>query len=145
MCSLSSHSSPPLNPAHTQYARYKCPNCSYHGQRMYLIQPQQQSIESQCWCLLLMCRYIACAHNSFYHFRMVVLCITFGLLAVAAFVESINTYSWLNKRYNCNCYQAYKSQQPVHKISQIYFVFVLSYPNYLHYCNKIFITGYYRI
>ena len=29
----------PLSLVHAQYIRYKCPNCSNHGQRMYLIQP----------------------------------------------------------------------------------------------------------
>ena len=30
------------------------------------------------------------AQNSFYHFRMVIKCVTFGLLAVAAILESSN-------------------------------------------------------
>ena len=48
-CSLFSHASPPLNPAHAQYTKYKCQNRSntagYHEQHMYLIHPllsQQQ-------------------------------------------------------------------------------------------------------
>ena len=31
-----------------------------------------------------------CAQNSFYHFRKVVTCATFGLLAVAAYLKSSN-------------------------------------------------------
>ena len=54
MCSLSSCASPPSNPAHAQYTRYKHLNCLNHGQCTFLIQPQQQSIDSQLWCLLLM-------------------------------------------------------------------------------------------
>ena len=46
----------------------------------YLIQTQQQSISSQYWHLLLVVNiYVALAQNSFYHFRMVVTCATFGL------------------------------------------------------------------
>ena len=33
---------------------------------------------------------VACVQNSSYYFRMVVACITFGLLAVAAFLELSN-------------------------------------------------------
>ena len=52
---------PLMRPVHAQYARYKHPNCSNHGQHMYLIQPHQPSIESHCWHSLLMasvCVYI---------------------------------------------------------------------------------------
>ena len=45
--------------------------------------------------------YIAHVENSFYNFRMVVARITFGLLAIAAFLESSNMR--LNKRCDSNC------------------------------------------
>ena len=51
--SLSSHVPPSENPAHAQYTKYKLPDHSNHEQRTFLIQPQQQSIGSQRWCLLL--------------------------------------------------------------------------------------------
>ena len=48
--------------------------------------------------------YVACAQNSFYHSRMVVTLGTFGLLAVAEFLESSNIcYSRMNKRLDSNC------------------------------------------
>ena len=76
MCSFTSHATSPPNPVHAQYVKYKCPSHSNHGQRTYLIQPQQQNIESQCWHLLLVVTvYVAHAQNSFYHFRTVVTCV----------------------------------------------------------------------
>ena len=36
------------------------------------------------------CAYSLYAHNSFYYFRMVVTCTTFGFLIVTAFLESSN-------------------------------------------------------
>ena len=49
------------------------------------------SIKSQCWYLLFVVSvYVAHAQNSFYHFRTVVIHTTFGLLAVAVFLESSN-------------------------------------------------------
>ena len=54
MCILSSCPSPPLNPAHTQYTKYKHQSHSNYGQRTHLIQTQYQSIGSQHhWHLLL--------------------------------------------------------------------------------------------
>ena len=43
---------------------------------------------------------VALAQNSFYHFGMVVACITFGLLAVAEFQESSDmpTADWISGR-----------------------------------------------
>ena len=73
MCSFTSHGLPPPNLVHAQYAKYKHPNHSNHGQCTYLIQPQQQSIKSQCWRLLLVVSvHVAHAQNSFYHLRTVV-------------------------------------------------------------------------
>ena len=49
------------------------------------------SVESQHWCLLLVVSvYIAHAQNSFYHFKTVITHAKFGLLEVAAFLESSN-------------------------------------------------------
>ena len=56
------------------------------------------SIRSQWWCLLLVVStYVACTQSSFYHFRMVVTHTTFGLLAVATFLELSNmpTADWI--------------------------------------------------
>ena len=43
--------------------------------------------------LLAVSVYVACAQNNFYHFRMVGTRATFGLLAVAAFLE-LNNYAY---------------------------------------------------
>ena len=48
------------------------------------------NIGYQRWYLLVVNVYVARAQSSFYHFRTVVTCATFGLLAVAAFVMSSN-------------------------------------------------------
>ena len=44
----------------------------------------------RCWCLLVVRVYVACAQNSFYHFRTVVTHVTFDLVTVAAFVLPSN-------------------------------------------------------
>ena len=55
---------------------------------MYLIQPQQQSIESQRWRLLLVVSvHVVHVQNSSYHFKAVVTRRKFGLLAVEVFLE----------------------------------------------------------
>ena len=85
---LSSCALPPLNCAHAEYIKHKCPN---HSNHWYLIIDTAACIRSQCWCLLLVLSvYIARAQNSFCHFRMVVICATFGLLAVLVFLVSGN-------------------------------------------------------
>ena len=46
---------------------------------------------------------MACVQNSFYHFRTVATHVTFGLLAVAAFLLSSNmsTVDWIRGESNC--------------------------------------------
>ena len=83
---------------YVQYTKSKLSNHWNHGQCTYLIQAQQQSTKSQCQHLLLVVSvYEAQAQTSFYHFTMVVPCVTFGLLAVSAFLESSNipTADWV--------------------------------------------------
>ena len=90
--SFSTHASIPLNTARAQYVKYESPNCSNHGQRTYVMQPHQLTIKSQRWhlfhyyseCVCGMCSEQLC------YFRTVVTRITFGLLAVVAFLESSN-------------------------------------------------------
>ena len=91
MCSLSPLALPPLNPAHEQYTKYKHPNCSNHGQHYVFNTDTTASIGSQHWHLILVVSmYAAHAQNSFCQVRMVVTHGTFGLLVVAAFMESSN-------------------------------------------------------
>ena len=68
---------------------YKYPNHSNGGQHVYLIQTQQQVSGPGAGCLILVVSvYVAHAQNSIYYFMTVVTHATFGLLAVAAFLES---------------------------------------------------------
>ena len=100
-CSLSSCTSPPLNPDHAQNSKYKHLNCSntagHHGQHTYLIQTQHPVSVPRAGIYYNWWVCIAHAKNSLYHFRMVVTHATFGLLAVAAFLVSSNmsTADWI--------------------------------------------------
>ena len=75
---------------HARYIKYKYPNHSNTAGHIYVFNADTvANIQSQCWHLLLVVSvYMTCAKNSFYLLSTVVIHATFGLLVVAAFLES---------------------------------------------------------